>query len=379
MSVRGTADEGYGPVAEAFASVLPEDRRGGAALALYRDGRLVVDLWGGTARTEPATPWERDTMSLLWSATKGVTTVLVLRLAERGLLDLDAPVARYWPEFGQAGKERITLRHVLGHRAGLPLLEGELGFAELMRWQPPVTVLQGQKPRWEPGTAYAYHGFTFGWILGEVIRRVTGYSVGAHLRQDLAEPLGLDLHLGVPEPERGRVARQEGPDHPMPTPPPEHVLYRILTVNGAIEFPGLDSPHGWNAPALLGAELPATAGVGTARSLAGLYAATVTGIDGRPPLLGAATLQDALRPLSRGGSWPDGMDLGAVWGSGFHLDGPFWHTLGSGSFGHDGTGGTHAFGDVEHRVGYAFVTSRLGGAQDTREERLMAAVRRCLG
>jgi CubicO group peptidase (beta-lactamase class C family) len=252
----------------------------GAAVSVYVGGRQVVELWDGDAA--PGRPWKRETVVPVFSCAKGLVSVVVHLLAQEGRLDLDAPIGAYWPEFVAAGKDAITCRMVLGHRAGIPVLDKTLTFDEIAAWTPVIAAVEEQKPLWEPGTAYEYHGHVFGFVLGEVVRRITGQLPGAYFRTVIGDPLGLRAWIGLPAAEVPTVARLEEAEGRPPGLDPEHLLMRIVTMNGALEFPGLDVPHGWNDPDLLAMELPGAGAVASASGLAGVYAAAITGIDGSP-------------------------------------------------------------------------------------------------
>lgn len=377
MKRSGFADERFGSVADAFSRNFAEHGELGAAVTVFVDGRKVVDLWGGVADGRTGRPWAQDTVVPVFSCAKGVVGLCAHLLAQQGHLDLDAPVSRYWPEFARGGKEAITCRMVLGHRAGLPVLDPVLGFEEIAAWTPVIHAIEEQEPLWEPDTAYEYHGHVFGFLIGEVIRRVTGLTPGAYFRRAVGEPLGLRTWIGLPAGEmEGRARLVEAEGRP-PMPGPEHLLARIVTMNGALVFPGLDEPHGWNDPALLGMELPGAGATASASGLAGLYAAAVSGIEGHERLLTPDTVTDAVGEVSSGEGWL-GFDAGARWGSGFLLDSAFRPMLGERSFGNDGAGGQFAFGDDEFGVGFAYVANRMIGHGDARAGRLVEAVRECL-
>ncbi|MFF4591706.1 serine hydrolase domain-containing protein [Amycolatopsis sp. NPDC001319] len=374
----GEADERFGAVADAFARNFAEFPELGAAVTVFVGGRKVVELWGGVADEATGRAWESDTVVPVFSCAKAIVSLCAHLLAQEGKLDLDAPVSRYWPEFAPEGKADITARMVLGHRAGLPVLDETVPFEQIARWAPVIRAIEEQKPLWEPGTTYAYHGHVFGFLLGELVRRLTGQTPGAYFRSVVGEPLGLRAWLGLPAAEmaaRARLAEAEGRP---PMPPPEHILTRIVTMNGALAFPGLDEPHGWNDPALLGMELPGAGATASATGLAGLYAAAVTGLDGSPRLLSPATVTDAAREVSSGPDW-FGFDAGARWGSGFLLDSAFRPMLGARSLGNDGAGGQFSFADDDHSVGFAYVANRMIGHGDARATNLVTALRECLG
>ncbi|MFC6082942.1 serine hydrolase domain-containing protein [Sphaerisporangium aureirubrum] len=379
MEHGGWADERFGAVADAFARNLAEHGEHGAAVTVFAGGREVVNLWAGTADERTGRPWDQDTVVPVFSCAKGIVSVCAHLLAQEGRLDLDAPVARYWPEFARGGKEKITTRMVLGHRAGLPVLDRVLSFAEITAWTPVVRAIEEQEPLWEPGAAHEYHGHVFGFLVGEVIRRVTGLTPGAYFREAAGDRLGLRAWIGLPDERTGDLARlTEAPGRP-PMPGPETLITRMVTMNGALAFPGLDEPHGWNDLALLRAELPGAGAVASAHGLAGVYAAAVTGLGGSPRLLTPGTLTGALAELSSGPSWSGFPDVGARWGSGFLLDAPrFRPMLGPRSLGNDGAGGQFSFGDDEHGVGFAYVTNHMIGHGDGRASHLVTALRECL-
>ncbi|MFI6791974.1 serine hydrolase domain-containing protein [Nonomuraea sp. NPDC050383] len=377
MEHDGWADERFGAVADAFARNFADYDELGAAVTVFAGGRKVVELWGGVADGRTGRPWTRDTVVPVFSCAKGLVSVCAHLLAQEGRLDLDAPVSRYWPEFARHGKEAVTCRMVLGHRAGLPALDRVLGFEEIAAWAPVVHAIEEQEPLWKPGTAYEYHGHVFGFLIGEVIRRVTGLTPGAYFRRAVGEPLGLRAWIGLPAEEMdGRARLTEAEGRP-PMPGPEHLLTRIVTMNGALVFPGLDEPRGWNDPALLGMELPGAGATASASGLAGLYAAAATGVEGHERLLTPDSVTDAVREVSSGKGWL-GFDAGARWGSGFLLDSAFRPMLGERSFGNDGAGGQFAFGDDAFGVGFAYVANRMIGHGDARAGRLIAALRTCL-
>jgi CubicO group peptidase (beta-lactamase class C family) len=376
----GWADERFAAVADVFAKNFAEFGELGAAVTVFVDGRKAVELWGGVADERTGRAWEQDTVVPVFSCAKGVVSICAQLLAQEGRLDLDAPISRYWPEFAQHGKEAITSRMVLGHRAGLPVLDRVLSFEEIVRWTPVVRAIEDQRPLWEPGEAYEYHGHVFGFLLGEVIRRITGLTPGTYFRKAVGDELGLRTWIGLPQEEVARLARLvEAAGRPA-MPDPQSLIMRMVTMNGALAVPGVDEPHGFNDPALLCAEFPGAGAVSSASGLAGMYAAAATGLDGSPRLLSEQTVTQALQELSAGASWSGFPDLGVRWGSGFLLDGPrFRPMLGARSFGNDGMGGQFAFGDDEFGVGFAYVANRMIGHGDARANRLVTALRDCLG
>lgn len=379
-AIEGVADEGFGPVADAFAEGFRAGRELGAAVAVVRDGQVVVDLWAGTADRRTGRPWTSVTPAVVFSCTKGLTTIAMYRLVEEGRLDLDAPVARYWPGFASNGKEAITVRHVLSHRAGLPALDRTLSRDELLAWDPVIEAIEGQRPMWEPGTGYTYHAKTFGWLAGEVIRRVTGLSPGAWFRRSVADRVGAGARIGVPLEGQAIVARTEAPwavpDGVPPPPPMTETQVRAVTMNGVIPFPDVDGEVSYNAADIRAAELPGGNGIASALDLAVIYGACVSDRARGRRLLSRASIDDALVLRSSGPELLGPRDGSGRWGTGFMLDSPPYRPmLGARSFGHDGAGGLMAFGDDEHAIGFGYVTNQMGGPGDDRAQRLVAALR----
>ena len=206
VKIEGTCDPKFSRVKDAFAENFEKRSEVGAAAAVVLDGKSVVDIWGGHADKAATRPWTRDTLVNVYSTTKGVTAICAHRLVDKGLLDIDAPVAKYWPEFAQAGKDKLPVRFLLSHRAGLPAVRKILDGDALFNWTTMTTALAEQEPWWEPGTAHGYHAVTFGWLVGEVIRRITGKTPGVYLRDEIAGPLGLDFHIGLDAKHDARVA-----------------------------------------------------------------------------------------------------------------------------------------------------------------------------
>jgi CubicO group peptidase (beta-lactamase class C family) len=387
--IGGWTAPGFDGVRDAFAANLAGGQEIGAAVAVYRHGRPVVDLWGGTADPEDGRAWERDTVAVVYSTTKAVTATCALLLAQRGDLDLDAPVAEYWPEFAANGKERIPVRWLLTHQAGLPAIDHPLTPAEAIAWEPMVTALAAQRPAWEPGTAVGYHGMTYGWLVGEVVRRVAGRSIGTVLAEEIAAPLDLDLWIGLPESELHRVSRivAATPDLDAPArtdldalPEPVRDVMAAyadptsLTVRSLLTI--ITPPLDHNDPAEQRAEMPSTNGICTARALARFYAALIGEVDGHriltPEALAAATTQQAA-----------GTDrvlrMPVRVGTGFGLPGPdaFWYT--PTAFGFPGYGGSLGFADPASGLAFGYVMNHVQeGVADTRATTLVEATRKAL-
>ena len=202
----GVAAPGFERVADAFAENFEKSGEVGAACCVYVDGQPVVDLWGGLANRDEARAWRRDTIVITFSSTKGPTAVCANKLIQEGRLDPDAPIAQYWPEFAANGKAKIPVRWALSHRAGLAAVDGTLTLDDVFGWDRVVEAIAAQAPNWEPGTAHGYHARSYGWIVGEIIRRVTGESMGQYFAREVAKPLDLDFYVGLPASVEARVA-----------------------------------------------------------------------------------------------------------------------------------------------------------------------------
>ncbi|MGW5560881.1 serine hydrolase domain-containing protein [Micromonospora sp. NPDC003944] len=376
--IHGDVDERYGRVADVFRDNFTSHGEVGAAVTVYVRGRKVVDLYGGVADTRTGRPWEAHTPAVVFSCTKGILAVCAYLLVQQGRLDLDAPVTRYWPEFGQHGKAHIPVRWLLTHQAGLPALDRTLTLDEVLAWDPVVTAIEAQAPLWEPGTAHGYHSMTYGWLVGEVIHRVTGQFPGAFFADTVADPLGLRTWLGLPAAESDSVAWDLAPP-PDPDPFVDPVAERGITMGGAFAFPAdADGLVSFNDDAIRAAGVPGAGAVSTADGLARLYAACVSDLQGGP-LLTAASVDDAVVVRSRGQQRHGPPDTGQRWGTGFLLHSPPARPLlGERSFGHDGAGGNLAFADAEHQVGFGYVVNQMRAMGDERANRLTAAVHACL-
>jgi CubicO group peptidase (beta-lactamase class C family) len=333
---------GYEGVAAAFERNFREEGELGAAFAVYLDGELIVDLWGGLADRDSDREWRSDTIQGIFSGTKGMAAFCVLVLLDRGALELDAPVARFWPEFARAGKQDITVGQVMSHQAGLPGFRRALAAEDVLDERRMVELLAEQEPLVEPGTRLCYHGFTFAWLVGELVRRVDGRSIGTFFAQDIAKPLGLEMWIGLPPEEEARVALLElAPDWGMPatrSPAP-------VTGSDAIAMPmnpPLITPESfpWNSREFHAAENAAAGGIGSVRSIARAYACLAAGgtLDGvtivRPETVALGTTE-----LARGTDPFSGMPM--VFGCGFALQTEL-RALGPppDAFGHGGAGGS---------------------------------------
>lgn len=404
--VQGHIEEGWGKVADVFrANFEGNPGEVGAACCVYVSGKPVVDVWAGLADREANRPWTQDTISAVASTTKGAAAICAHLLVQRGLLDLDAPVVKYWPEFGAVGKEKIPVRWLLSHQAGLPLIDGPLTFEEACAWHPVIQALEAQKPLWEPGTEHVYHSVTFGFLVGEIVRRITGKSLGRFFNDEIAMPLGLTAWVGVPEEQEPNVAKvhyaapftlEEMTTGLIETTgldkdtvlswmnalwSPDSVQARAGVLGGALADQSIFNTRAWRA-----AEFPAANMFSDAHSLARMYAATVSEVDGvrllNPSTVKTMTAVHTDKTKMHG--LPTGLDLPA--NRTFYMSLGFWRAcppmpwVGPASFGHPGSGGSVAFGDPDSGVGFGYVTNlwsfRVG---EPRAQNLADAVVACLG
>ncbi len=359
--IEGTCDPRFNIVREAFAQNFATFGETGAALALTVDNVPVLDLWAGHTDAERSQPWQRDTMANVFSTTKGLTAVCAHRLVEQEKLDLDAPVARYWPEFAHKGKDSLPVRYLLSHQAGLPAVRRPLSLEDLFSWDTMTEALAEQEPWWEPGTRHGYHALTYGWLVGEVIRRVSGRTVGEYFREQIAKPLGLDTYIGLPEQLDTRVAPLLA--RSLPTAEQVALFAQAMqdpeSMTAKVILNPMLPPDVANTRAWRGAEIPSANAHTDARSLARLYGALACGgsVSGYS-ILNAGTIRNASTLQVDG---PDAvMPLHTTIALGFFLSTPD-EPLGPNphSFGHGGMGGSMAFADPDARLGFGYVMNEM--------------------
>jgi CubicO group peptidase (beta-lactamase class C family) len=338
-------------VAHALARNLEHGADIGASVAVVIDGEPVVDIWGGHRDPERTQPWERDTIVNVFSTTKTMTALCALILADRGELDLHAPVARYWPEFGQAGKERIEVRHLLGHTSGLAGWEVKLKLEELADWERCTSLLAGQAPWWEPGTASGYHAVTQGYLVGEVVRRITGRSLGQFFKEAVADPLEADFHIGLPPEADARVG-------PLIPPPPADLRALGVPALGlrALANPAITGEttafEWWRR-----AEIPAANGHGNARSVAGVQSIVSCGGEAYGNrLISRAGVQAIFEEQTNGRDLVLGVPL--RFGMGYGLSSQTM-PMGPRSCAWGGYGGSLVLNDLDARLTVAYVMNRM--------------------
>lgn len=380
VAVHGMCDPRLRRVRDAFAENFAQHSEVGATVAATVDGKLVVDLWAGHADAARTRPWTRDTIVNVASTSKGPTAICAHLLVDRGLLDLEAPVATYWPEFAQAGKAAIPVHYLLSHRAGLPAIDEPLPTEALYDWDRMTRALAAQKPWWEPGTQHGYHAFTFGWLVGEVVRRITGKSLGTYWHEEVAEPLGIDCHIGLPARDDARVAEFL----PFPPPPPGELDLEAEMIKNAgpmVQKANYNPPHtvaDMNTTAWRRAEIPAGNAHTNARALARVYGALASGgaLDGVRVL----SPESIVRARTEQASGPDAVLFGLPtrFGLGFSLPpaGTGFGSTSSTAFGCPGAGGSIGLADPDARVGFAYVMNQMqpGMPPDPRALRLLDAL-----
>jgi CubicO group peptidase (beta-lactamase class C family) len=386
--IDGTVAAGFDGVREVFTANFARYGDVGAAVCVYLDGHPVVDLWGGIADRDSDRPWTADTLQLVYSVSKAVTATCAHLLVERGELDLDAPVCEYWPEFAAEGKQRIPVRWLLSHRAGLPALDNKIPAADALAWDPMVDALAAQRPSWEPGAEHGYHAQTFGFLVGEVIRRVSGRTPGRFFAEEIAGKVGIDFWIGLPPELEPRVSSLIE----MAAQPAENTDLSNLSDEMREMFEAFVDPKSltsrafslttppldFNSPELHAAELPASNGICTARGLARFYAGLTGEVDGSR-ILTEDTLRAALVEQSYGKDRI--LKRPTRFGVGFML--PVEQAIalgGATSFGHPGRGGAVGFADPARGIAFGYVPNRMysGVGGDLRSGRLIDAVHQAL-
>ncbi|MFE4214646.1 serine hydrolase domain-containing protein [Streptomyces sp. NPDC056844] len=373
ITVRGTVAAGFEGVREEYAAVLAADHtEPGSQLAVYHHGRLVVDLWAGEGIGG-------DSLPAVYSSTKGAAHLVVALLVQDGVIDPERTVASYWPEFAAEGKGELTVRELMSHRAGLIWADGGFGVEELADDRLIAARLAGQRPYWTPGTEAGYHALTIGALTGEVVRRATGRSIQEIYEERVRAPYGLDLHLGLPEELEPRyvdirpgVATPEQAAEAAANPIDLDSLMALAF--GFADDPPLDLVALANTRAVRALGPASVGGVGSARGLAGMYAAAVSGLDGREPLLTPATVAEVGRVRWKGTDVVTA--VADPFALGFEAQRGHYPALGEGAFGHSGAAGSQAYADPVHGVAYGYTRRRfaLPGGAAPENERLSAAV-----
>jgi CubicO group peptidase (beta-lactamase class C family) len=392
MAIHGTCDPKFQLVRQEFERNFHERGEVGASVCVTLHGETVADLWGGMARADTQTPWTAATVSIVFSSTKGATALCAHMLASRGQVDLDAPVATYWPEFAQAGKARIPVKMLLNHQAGLPAVRTPLPQGAYANWELMVNTLAKEEPFWEPGTRNGYHALTMGWLVGEVVRRVSGKSLGTFFQEEIARPLELDFWIGLPVEQEPRVAPMIAAE-----PDPQSLFFQEVAKPGSLQSLVLLNSGGYmgaqpeyDSRAAHAAEIGAAGGITNARGLAGMYAPLACG----GKLKGVELVSpDILARMSRVAS-ATGRDAVLMMPTRFSLG--FMKSMdnrrepagvqdsalfGEEAFGHVGAGGSFGFADPKAGMSFGYTMNRMGpgaGLND-RGQSLVDATYRSLG
>ncbi len=374
--LQGTVEPGFEGVRDLLERQFAAGEHIGANVCVYHRGRKVVDLWGGLFDEDAKTPWQAGTMAVSFSTTKGLTATCLHILADRGLVDYQAPVAKYWPEFAKNGKDKITVYHLLTHQAGLAPLPDGLFSEDVVDWERVIHAIEDQTPAWEPGTDSGYHAISFGFLVGEVVRRVSGKRIGQFLQDEVCAPLGLkDMYIGAPESVEPRIAKLKSRIVITPeliqqmqqrvstgAPVVDPLLERAMGFRpGAMLQPQQDEDNVFDSPQMHRAEVPAAGGIMTGRDLARMYACLGNGgeLDGAR-LMSAERVRTMSTQQTRRPDKVIGVEVG--WALGYMTGGLEGWPQGprETAFGHAGFGGSIGFCDPEVGMAFGFTTNALG-------------------
>lgn len=380
--ITGSVAAGWGPVRDVFVENFASQGEVGAAVSIFHRGECVVDLIGGFTDKSDAVPYSKDTLQLVFSTTKGVAAIALAMLVDRGLVDYDDLVVDHWPEFGQHGKDQATIAQLVSHQCGLYAVDGPLTIEEALDWNTITSRLAATAPRWPIGTAHGYHALTYGWLIGEVIRRVDGRSPGRFVQEEIAGPLGVEMYIGLPAEHEPRVSdvttqrstKKESKVDPKVAAMIEKFMGPGTPAHDALSLGGVFGDGAFNQPRVRAAEIPAANGISNARSLATIYAATMQEINGTH-LLSSAVRDRATRTVTPENEPDKCLILGTTFGMGFMTSGPFVPMAGPGSFGHPGAGGSVAFAQPSRDMAFAYVMNAMSAnlAGDLRSQALIKA------
>lgn len=381
VTIQGHCDSRFEPVKRAFGELFENHGEKGATMALYHQGQLVVNLWAGETGNEAQSEWQENTLVNVFSVSKAVTALCVQKAVDAGDLDLQRKVVDYWPEYGANGKKSTLVSWMLNHKAGQPAVKAQLTDDAIYDWEQMTSVLAADEPWWEPGKEHGYHLITYGWLVGEVFRRAVGVSVGQFLREELAQPLGLDMMFGVPDADLERSVFLQAAAA-LPEPGRISLFNHVMTNPSSITARALTNPlsimNGANSQAWRQAEIPSANLHSTAAALANLFGKTAC----REGVISDAALQRCQQEESVGQD--NVLMTHTRFGPGFMLQqkGDLEAEFGPGQqvFGHPGAGGALAFADPQQEMGFAYAMNQLGPYVliDSRPRHLIEAVYNCL-
>ena len=391
LPLSGICAPGWEQVRDAVHTNFAAGEEVGCSVAVYHKGKLVVDLVAGWADRAKTKEYADDALQVVFSTTKGVTATAVAMCVERGLLSYELPVAHYWPEFAQNGKGNVTVAQLLSHQAGLYTVERHMELEEILHWNTITAELAGMAPLWEPGTEHGYHALTFGWLAGELIRRVDGRGVGQFIQEEIAGPLGVEIYVGLPEALENRVVPLlQGRDPNAPAQPETEEARQVREL--LEQFMGPNTPGGkalslsgswtgeglFNRSDVLRAEIPAANGATNARSLAAMYAALQHPVNG-VQLLSGAMREAAFTVQTPANEADKCLVVPTSFAMGYMAASDFTPYAGEGSCGHPGFGGSVAFLQPQRELAFGYAMNKLAAnlAGDTRAKTLMDAAARC--
>ncbi len=387
LHIGGFVAGGFEKIQERFAAIIAQAPDSGCAVSIWHQGQNVVNLWGGVADRKSKTPWVEDTKAVVFSSTKGLMSLAIAMLYQEGKISYDDLVIKHWPEYKGDGKDGTTVRDLVSHRAGVPFFADDIQEDQVIDWDYMVSRIEQESAMWEPGSEYAYHAITHGWITGEIIRRVTGMSPGQYLAQKISKPLQADTWLGLPAELEDKVAvsyphedlTKFFVDLKEKDTNAGNFLIRSLTLGSAFSMNLVGDKKDFNSPAVHQAEIPGAGGISTAHGISKIWSAVVYETDG-VRLLNDKSVGYVTSVQSEGKPFTDLEPPYGKFGMGFQLDSPARRYLTGSSFGHDGAGGQCAFADPEHKVGFAFVTSEMRGGEleDDRATSLIGDLRNIL-
>lgn len=380
--IDGFANPSMSRVADVFAKQAEQNEPGGSSVSIFQDGVEVLNLWQG--RTADGAPWQKDTVSNVFSCSKGIVSAICAHLVSQGHLDLDLPVAHYWPDFAANGKGEIKVKTVLQHRAGLSATRRALSHSEIIDGYTLAAELAAQEPLWEPDKTWGYHALTFGTLASKIIHGATGLTVGEYLSANVVSQLSIDMWIGTPLEVTAKIAPLTSDGNFKPSNAPEfsdsYWQERAMTLGGGLPVDPT-GPNGFNDQKTLAAELPGANGVTNAHGLAKLYSATVTETDGIR-FSSDQVLREMCEPASTGANAWNEPAPNPVWGTGFLLRVPgFIEAPGTDGFGHNGLGGQSGWASLKHRVGFGYTTTFLKNSAETQknQQQLVDALNEILG